>query len=661
MTSPDLTDTNIGKLAELFPSVVTETRDAEGNPKRAIGFDLLRQELSDHVVEGPQERYQLDWPGKRAAAFAANAPIAKTLRPVREESVDFDTTKNVFIGGDNLEALKLLQESYLGKVKLVYVDPPYNTGNDFVYSDSFATTKADELRRSGQIDQDGVPLVANSSANGRFHSDWLSMMYPRLRLARNLLTDDGVLVVSIDENEHANLVTLATEVFGTDSYVGDIVLKNSSKNDQSYISIQHEYIVFFVKNRGENTGEWVERKEGLDKIYAAFDGFKKEFGEDWAAVHLAAKEWFKQFPPSDPVYGNKHYTWMDERGVYFPDNIAGPNDGQYVYDLLHPVTGLPCKMPSTGWRYPESTMIERVRQGRVHFGMDHTTVPNNKTYLASTETQSLTSIRYADGRAASKRLAALFGQKVFTNPKDELLLRDIYRAVGVGNGDIILDMFAGSGSAMQAAWELNLVEGTDVSFVGIQVEEDLTESLKTAKGAAKQITTNAIKMLTNLGKAPNVAEITKERLRLAGSKIAANAPTLDVGFRSLKIDTTNMADVLRSPDETDQLALSELEGSVKPDRTGEDLLFQVMLDWGLDLTMSVAVEEIDGYEVFVVVDGALIACFDSEVSPELVRTIAKREPLRAVFRDSGFSSDDARINAEQVFREVSPATDVKAI
>ncbi|WP_232718611.1 site-specific DNA-methyltransferase [Gordonia metallireducens] len=661
MTSPDLTDGNINKLAELFPSVVTESLDAEGNPKKAIDFDLLRQELSDHLVEGPQERYQLNWPGKRAAAFAANAPIAKTLRPVREESVDFDTTKNLFIEGDNLEALKLLQESYLGKVKLIYVDPPYNTGSDFVYADSFASTKQDELKASGQLNEEGVPLVTNPKANGRYHSNWLTMMYPRLKLARNLLADDGVLVVSIDENEHGNLVNLGREVFGTAAYVGEIVVKNSSKNDQDYISMQHEYLVFFVRDKESNRGDWVERKDGLDKIYAAFERFKQEFGADWTAINAAAKTWYKQFPPADPVYASKHYTWMDERGIYFADNISGPNDGQYIYDLPHPVTGQPCKMPSTGWRYPQSSMQERVRSGLVHFGPDHSTVPNNKTYLANTEYQSLTSIRYVDGRAASKRLATLFGSKVFTNPKDELLLRDIYQALGVGSGDIVLDMFAGSGSALHAVWELNASTGSEASFIGIQVAEDLAESLKTAKGAAKKITANSIKLLTGLGKPATVAEIGKERLRLAGQNVAEKVATVDVGFRSLEIDTSNMADVLRGPDETEQLALSELEGSVKPDRSGEDLLFQVMLDWGLELTMPITVEQIDGHEVFVVEDGALVACFDAEVSPELVCVIAGREPLRAVFRDSGFASDDARINAEQVFREVSPATDVKAI
>ena len=661
LQSADLAAQNIARLGELFPDAVTETFDAKDNPVRVIDFDVLRQELSDHVVEGQQERYQLDWPGKRAALFAANAPIAKTLRPLREDSVDFDTTKNLFVEGDNLEALKLLQEAYLGKVKLIYIDPPYNTGNDFVYADTFASTRDEELVRSGQVSEEGVPLVANTSANGRFHSDWLSMIFPRLKLARNLLSDDGVLVVSIDENEHANLVNVGSEVFGRDAYVGEIVLKNSSKNDQSYISIQHEYIVFFVKSKAANPGDWTERKEGLEKIYAAFDGFRKEHGDDWEAINTAAKAWFKQFPPSDPISGSRHYTWMDERGVYFPDNIAGPNDGQYVYEVAHPVTGKPCKMPSTGWRYPESTMQQRVAENRVHFGPDHSTVPKNKTYLANTETQSLTSIRYVDGRAASKRLAGLFGEKVFTNPKDELLLRDIYRAVGVAGEDLVLDMFAGSGSALQAVLELNLATGSDAHFIGIQVAEDLNESLKTAKGGARQVTKNAIELLTGLGKPANVAEIGKQRMRLAAKQIRDRDASVDVGFRAFRVDTSGMSDVLRAPDETHQGDLGLYTGSVKEGRTGEDLLFQVLEDWGLDLALPIATESLEGHTVFVVDDGALIACFAETVSPDLVSTIAERQPLRAVFRDSAFPSDADRINAEQIFAEKSSSTDVKAI
>lgn len=529
--SPDLTAQNIERLIEIWPGVTTEKLDDDGRPVRAIDFDLLRQELCDHVVDGPQERYQLDWPGKREALFAANAPIAKTLRPARDESVDFDTTKNLFIEGDNLVALKLLQESYLGKIKLIYIDPPYNTGNDFVYADTFARTRDEELIRSGQVSQEGVPLVANTSANGRFHSDWLSMVFPRLKLARNLLSDDGILVVSIDENEHANLVHVANEVFGHDAYVGEIVLKNSSRNDQRHISMQHEYIVFFVKSKISNDGSWTEKKGGLDQIYAAFDGFRKQYGEDWDAIHTAAKEWYKRFPPSDPVYASKHYTRMDERGVYFAHNISGPNDGQYVYDVVHPTTGQPCKRPARGWVFPEASMNEKIVDSRVHFGPDHTTVPNLKTYLKDTENQSLTSIRYVDGRAASKRLAGLFGEKVFTNPKDELLLRDIYKAVGVSGDDVVLDLFAGSGSALEAVLQLNLSTGSECRFIGIQVAEDLHESLKTAKGAARQITTNAIRLLGERGMPATVSEIGKERMRIAPRSCVTRRPrsTLDSG------------------------------------------------------------------------------------------------------------------------------------
>lgn len=658
--TPDFTARNIEQIADLFPQVVTESRDAEGTVTLAVDFDLLRQELSDHIVEGPQERYRLDWPGKRAAAFAANAPIAKTLRPVREESVDFDTTKNLFIEGDNLEALKLLQESYLGKVKLIYIDPPYNTGNDFIYEDDFAESSADYLARSGQSLESGERLVANTEANGRFHADWLSMMYPRLKLARNLLADDGVLVVSIDENEHASLVRLGEEVLGDASYVGEIVLKNSSKNDQAYVSIQHEYIVFFVKNRQANAGNWVEKKQGLDKIYAAFDGFRKKHGEDWAAIHAEAKAWFKQFPASDPVSASKHYTWMDERGIYFPDNISGPNDGQYVYDVTHPLTGEFVKMPTSGWRYPKDEMLRRVSENRVHFGNDHTSVPKNKTYLANTEYHSLSSIRYVDGRAASKRLATLFGEKVFTNPKDEFLLRDIYRAVGVSGDDIVLDMFAGSGSAMQAVLELNSTESTSCRFIGIQVAEDLNESLKTAKGAAKQITTNAIRHLERLGRPATVAEITKQRMRLAHERLAGNLLT-DSGLRVLRVDTSNLVDTLSVPDSLSQDMLSGAINSVRPDRDAYDLLFQVLVDWALDLSEPVITEQFDGREILSVSEGALVACFSGDINPTIISEVARRQPLRAVFLDSGFATDAARINAEQVFREVSPATEVRTI
>ncbi|EJD8687143.1 TPA: site-specific DNA-methyltransferase [Escherichia coli] len=658
MHSPDMTQQNIEKIQALFPNCVTESRGANGELKLVIDFDQLKQELSNSIVEGPQERYQLNWPGKREALLTANAPIAKTLRPCREESVNFDTTKNLFIEGDNLDALKLLQETYIGKVKLIYIDPPYNTGNDFIYEDDFSENAESFLIKSNQKDSDGNKLVANTEANGRFHSDWLSMMYSRLKLARNLLSDEGAVIISIDENEHSNIVKLGGLIFGDENFCGEIVWKNSSKNDQKYVSIQHEYLVIFVKSKQNNKGDWVEKKEGLDQIYQAFDGFKRKHGNDWDAIHADALEWYRSFPASNPISSSKHYSWMDERGVYFPDNISGPNDGQYVYDVIHPVTNKPCKMPSTGWRYPESTLIERIADNRVHFGKDHKTVPNNKTYLKDTEYQSLTSMRFVDGRSASKRLQTLFGDKVFTNPKDEILLKDLFKAIGVSEKDIVLDFFAGSASTIHAVFELNKETGSNCSCILVQLPEDLKEMLKTAKGSAKKVTQNAINYLKNKGLPQTISEIAKERIRLSGQKYTED---FDIGFRVLKVDTSNMADVYYSPDQVTQGSLDLLVDNIKADRTDEDLLFQVLLDWGVDLTLPIRKETIQGKSVFFVDDDALVACFDLRINEALIKELATKEPLRVVFRDDGFESDAVKINAEQIFKQVSPHTEVKAI
>ena len=379
MHSPNLTQDNIARIRDLFPGCVTEAKGEDGSVKLAVDFDQLRQELAESIVEGPQERYHLNWPGKREALLAANAPIAKTLRPCRDESVDFDTTKNLFIEGDNLDALKLLQENYLGRVKMIYIDPPYNTGKDFIYEDDFAQSAKEYLRKTNQVDEKGNRLVANRDSNGRFHSDWLTMMYSRLRIARNLLRQDGLIVISIDEIEHANLKKLCDEVFGGHNFCGEIVWKNSSKNDQDYISIQHEYFVVYARDKQANKGEWVERKQGLEEIYKAFDGFKRQHGTNWEAIHAAALEWYRTFPESNPIVDSRHYNWMDARGVYFASDISGPNFGQYVYAVDHPITKQPVKPPASGWRYPEPEMKQRIADERVHFGPDHTTIPKNKT------------------------------------------------------------------------------------------------------------------------------------------------------------------------------------------------------------------------------------------------------------------------------------------
>lgn len=666
MHSPDLSQDNIAKIRELFPGCVTEARDDKtGKLRLSVDFDQLRQELSDQIVEGPQERYRLDWPGKREALLAANAPIAKTLRPCREESVNFDYTKNVFIEGDNLEGLKLIRENYLGLIKLIYIDPPYNTGKDFIYRDDFAQDSNEFLLGSLQSDESGNRLVANRDTSGRFHSEWLSMLYSRLIVARDMLRSDGVLVVSIDEKEHANLKKLCDVVFGSENFCGEIVWKNSSKNDQAYISIQHEYLVVYARDKNSNPGDWLEKKPGLEEIYGAFDGFYKRHGSDWAAVHKSALDWYKQFPPSNPIYDSKHYSWMDERGVYFPDNISGPNDGQYVYSINHPGTGRPVKEPSRGWFCPKPKLLQLIAENRVHFGIDETTVPCLKTYLKNTENVSLTSMRFVDGRAASNRLREIFGEKVFTNPKDELLLADIFKAMRVKGNDLVLDFFAGSASTAHAVFELNRQQGSDCKSILIQIPEDLNETLKLATGAAKKITTNAISFLRRNGKPETIAEIAKERIRRAGGKtIEVDCHPdwdRDVGFRVLKIDTSNMKDIYYRPDQLSQADLFGAVDNIKPDRNAEDLLFQVLIDWGVELSLPIRRENLLDKTVFFVDGNALVACFDQGISEELVKELAKTEPLRVVFRDNGFASDALKINVEQIFRQLSPSTEIRTL
>ena len=663
MHSPNLTQDNIARIRDLFPGCVTEAKGEDGSVKLAVDFDQLRQELAESIVEGPQERYHLNWPGKREALLAANAPIAKTLRPCRDESVDFDTTKNLFIEGDNLDALKLLQENYLGRVKMIYIDPPYNTGKDFIYEDDFAQSAKEYLRKTNQVDEKGNRLVANRDSNGRFHSDWLTMMYSRLRIARNLLRQDGLIVISIDEIEHANLKKLCDEVFGGHNFCGEIVWKNSSKNDQDYISIQHEYFVVYARDKQANKGEWVERKQGLEEIYKAFDGFKRQHGTNWEAIHAAALEWYRTFPESNPIVDSRHYNWMDARGVYFASDISGPNFGQYVYAVDHPITKQPVKPPASGWRYPEPEMKQRIADERVHFGPDHTTIPKNKTYLKDTEFQSLTSMRFVDGRAASNRLEELFGAKVFTNPKDELLLADLFKAVGVSGNDLVLDFFSGSATTAHAVFELNKNTGSNCRVVLVQIAESLEEMLKVATGSSKKVVQDAMAFLKNANLPQTIAELSKERIRRAGKLVRQSNAKVDIGFRAFKIDASSMADVYYLPDALDKAKFDLFVDNIKPDRTPEDLLFQVMLDWGVDLALPITKQSIQGKDVFFVDSNALAACFDASgsIDEAFVKELAKQQPLRVVFRDAGYKNSAVKINVEQIFKLLSPATEVKCI
>lgn len=643
LESESLIDDRLNKLKELMPEVFSES---------GIDFDKLRLELGDEVDEG-QERYAFTWPGKTDAIRQSQTVSTATLRPCVEKSRSRDgkdgsfDSDNIYIEGDNLEALKLLQRGYHGKVKMVYIDPPYNTGGDFVYKDSFGQTIADYREQAGLTGQ------SNSKSDGRFHANWCSMIYPRLKLARELLRPDGILVASIDENERTNLQSLLNEVFGEQNFAGEIVWKNSSKNDQAYISMQHEYMLVYVKDKGANAGEWTERKEGLEEIYSAFDKLREKHGDDWKAIHKAALDWYKQFPPSNPIFGSKHYSWMDERGVYFPSDISGPNDGQYVYDVVHPITNKVCKMPSTGWRYPKDEMERRISEGLVHFGDDQTTAPNNKTYLKSTELQSLTSMLYQDGRAASKRLEALFGSKVFSNPKDDRVLQRLMSAFGIQNEDIVLDFFSGSGTTAEAVERFN-IGGFCAKWIMVQLPENLEDNLRTAKGSNKKITKNAIAYLRGRRLDPVLTNLAEERLRLTGNAIKAEFAESnrqlklseepkrlpDIGFRVFALDESG----IERP-EPGQLVLDV----VKSNRTELDIVFEMMLKWGLELTLPVEKSDAAGYPVWSVACDELVCCMSRGLTIEALEAIADMEPRRVLILDS-ILDDTLKLNAVQIFK-----------
>lgn len=659
MESPDMTAQNIDRIAALFPNCVTEASDGHGGIKRAINFELLKQMLSPDVVDG-DERYEFTWVGKKAAIVEANKPIRKTLRPCVEESKNWDTTENLYIEGDNLEVLKLLQESYLGKVKMIYIDPPYNTGNDFIYADDFMRSQEEENEQMGMYDEDENRLFKNTDTNGRFHSDWCSMIYSRLMLARNLLTDDGVIFISIDENEVNTLKAICDEVFGASNFIAELIWSAGRKNDSKYISVSHEYILCYFRNAlwiKEHKVLWREKKQGLTDIYAEYDRLKKLYGEDCASIEKDLKGWYKSLPDGHPAKDHSHYCRVDRNGIFFADNISWPGGGGPKYQVLHPVTRKPVKIPSRGWLTNETTMKEWIAQGRVEFGKDENGVPTLKSYLKDREYSVPYSVFYKDGRAASKRLATLMGDKVFENPKDEEIIQRIIQFCGTDDGDVILDFFSGSATTAHAMFLADAEQNKHRKFILVQLPEPIVPE-KEASEKAKKVAQNAVKLLDSIGAPHNICEIGKERIRRAGEKIKSESPMttqdLDVGFRVLKLDDTNMKDVYYAPDDYDQGMLAGLESNIKDDRTDLDLLFGCLIDWGLPLSLPYKSEQIDGCTVHTYNGGDLIACFDANIPESVVKEIAKRKPLRAVFRDSGFASSPEKINVFEIFKLYMP-------
>jgi adenine-specific DNA-methyltransferase len=636
MHSSDLTQENIARLRELFPGCVTEATNDSGKVQLAVDFDQLKQELSEIVVEGEAERFKLNWPGKREALLTANAPSYKTLRPVRDGSIDFDRTKNLFIEGDNLEALKALQETFLGQVAMIYIDPPYNTGSDFIYKDNFTEDAGSFESRSGQRDETGSRLVTNTESNGRFHSNWLSMIYPRLRLARNLLRREGVIFISIDDGEVHNLRKVCDEIFGEDNFIAEMIWESAGKNDARQIGVNHEYILVYAKDRTATKREWSVAKIGVEPIMREVERLKMEFGEDYEAQSDAMANWYKA-NKSTPSYAHRRYRYIDSNGLYKEENPTAP--GGRKIDLKNPTTGETIKLTKgRGWGVDQAQVEELVRQGRISFISSDSIML--RLYLHETDTVTPQSVFYQPTRSASERLGKLLGSSIFDFPKDETTIQTLVEMASSG-ADIVLDFFAGSGTTAHAVFLQNAQDGGRRRFILVQLPEPLRDEHFS-----------------------NLAELSKERIRRAGAKIKSEVPgadELDVGFRVLKIDTSNMHDVYYRPDEIAQQDLLQAVDNIKPDRTPEDLLFQVLVDWGVDLTLPIRRETIQGKTAFFVDDNALVACFDTGMTEELVKELAGREPLRVVFRDNGFVSDAVKINVEQVFRQLSPSTDVKSI
>ena len=538
--------------------------------------------------------------GKNYARMLTNMDTTTLIRPDLEhnEKPENRDSKNVYISGDNLDALQHLVKSYAEQVKVIYIDPPYNTGSDgFVYNDKFSFS-AEELARRLDVNLERATRILQMTRRGSAsHAAWLTFMLPRLTFARDLLAKDGVIFISIDENEEGNLRLLCNEILGDDNFAGEIVWKNSSKNDEDYISMQHEYILAYVKSKEHNDGNWIEEKQGIDAIFEAFDSFKAKHGNNWKAIHEEALAWYRQFPESNPIYDSKHYNWMDERGVYFASDISGPNPGQYVYEVIHPMTGKPCKMPANGWRFEETEMRKRIEDNLIHFPDDETTIPNNKTYLKDTLTQSLTSIIYRDGRVASKRLTELMGCNCFSNPKDSDVIAKLLKSIGVKEGDVVVDFFSGSATTAETAMSLSLAN-CHVNFILVQIQEDLDRALQRVTGKGKTIVNNAIKLCDDLGVSHTVDQIGMERIKRAAKKIREANPLFagDLGFKHF---------TLEEPKEDALLLMEEFDPTYNPvsTLTAEDFGVDAILrTWlvadGYGLTEDAEEIDLAGYTAY---------------------------------------------------------------
>ena len=648
MQTANKADENYRKLAELFPNAVTETIDENGEVVRAIDKDVLMQEIAVKVVDGREERYQFTWPDKKKSVLLANAPISKTLRPCRDESVDFDNTENLYIEGDNLEVLKLLQETYLGKIKVIYIDPPYNTGNDFVYEDDFAQSTEEYLANSGQFDEDGNRMVQNTESNGRFHTDWLNMIYPRLRLAKDLLTDDGVIFISIDDNEQENLKKCCDEVFGAQNFVSQLTWEKKKKGSflSNAITNIKEYVFVYCKSMLKFEGLIGEINSDVETYPCINASNKRELRTIPAGIESKYKEKNYFMPKGSEISDTTmsivlHSDLVIKNGILSQELIVEGN-----------------------WRYSQPAMKEYAEKKELYLTRDlylrrivtearYKTLKDllprigedqSSTHKQKIDLNNLFATGWGSNEDADEELRLIFGvQKLMDYPKPVRLIQKLLASYRNTHDCYVLDFFSGSATTAHAVMELNAADDGKRKFIMVQLPEETDIKGSAYKAGYK-----------------NICEIGKERIRRAGQKIkdeaGLTAQGLDIGFRVLKCDTSNMKDVYYRPDEVTQMTIGDYASNIKNDRTPEDLLFQVMLDLGILLSSKIEETTIAGCKVFNVADGFLYACFDNNVSDAVVTTIAKEQPYYAVFRDSGMASDSVLTNFDQIFAAISPST-----
>ena len=646
--SLDMVSENLEALKAIFPEAFTED---------GVDFEVLLQLLGDAVSED-KEKYGLTWHGKKKARQIALTPSLGTLRTCKEESVDWDTTQNLFIEGDNLEVLKLLQKSYANKVKLIYIDPPYNTGKEFIYPDKFQDNLDTYLRYTGQKDDEGFKVSSNTESSGRYHTNWLNMMYPRLKLAVSFLRNDGAIFVSCDENEHIRLRSLMDEIFGDENFVSDMVWAAGRKNDSQLISVSHEYIVCYVKNAAylkEEKIKWRQRKKGLENIYKKYKQLKRQHGTDYAAMTAGMKDWYKGLPNNAPEKDHKHYSHVDWRGIYFPDNISWPGGGGPQYEVLHPVTNRPVTIPSRGWMTNNPQKMQQwVEEDRVHFGKDEASVPCIKSYLQDRELQTPYSVFYQDGRGASKRLKDLMGCDCFDFPKDETVLQKLVEMLATGD-DLVMDFFAGSGTLSHSIMMQNIVDNRNRRFILVQLPEPLDPKNKTQKIAIEFCVKHSV--------SHNIAALAQERIRRAAVKIRQENPDYkgDLGFKVFKLDSSNIRAWNPDRNNLKQTLIDHIEHLIEG-RSEEDVLYELLLKRGVDLTVPIEEKAIIGKTVYSIGYGVLFACLDKKITGKEVEGLAmgiigwhkELEPAgdtQVVFRDSAFDGDIAKTNMIETLKQ----------